>query len=582
MSMKKNLLFATAAMTLVSFSASAQGLFLVENAIFDKGSEDGRYFVSVDQGTMLIFDAQEETYEYFECGEDGASPYYSIGFGNVFSQDGTMVGNIDFSTPAIYKNGEWKPLPIKEEDGVPGKNNSADGITPDGSRICGGIAPEAMGLYAENVMLAPVIWEKQANGEYGMYKMLPYPTEDFTGRMPQYVTARSISDDGKTVVGQVMDWSGFFPMPIVYHEQANGEWTYELFGRELVYDVNAIFPEYPSYEPRYPEATNFMTEEERAAYDAAMLAYDQAVEDYWMGVSDEYPEWPNYMDYMGTDTQTAYNQAMDIYQAEYIVYQDSVEVFNNVFFDPNVVYNTSYEFNNVAMSRDGKYYATTFHAVDEENSIPDDPWGLVLTSTPMRFDLTNGCTYEACENTDALVSGIMNNGTILLAGPSNSMARNTYLMPAGTTACTRLIDYVQAQSPAAAQLMIENLTFQEAIMDWETWETMPGEEALYTGTAASNGPGNVFYGWMVNEFYGQDWWYLSYSVTFDATTGVAKVSSEGHAAITSITVTDASGALVQTSNGSALDVIKSLGKGIYFVTTTTADGAQKTQKVVRH
>lgn len=579
--MKKNLLFATAAMALVSFSAAAQNIFLVENALFDKASEDGRYLVSVDQGSMILFDAQEETYQFFECGEDGISPYYCIGFGNVFSQDGTMVGNIDFATPAIFKNGEWKPLPIKEEDGIQGKNNSADGITPDGSRIVGGIAPEVMGLYAQNVMLAPVIWEKEANGEYGMYTMLPYPTKDFTGRTPQYVTARSISDDGKTIIGQVMDWSGFFPMPIVYHEQANGEWTYELIGRELVYDVNTVFPEYPSYEPRYPQDTDFMTAEELAAYNAAMDQYYQDMEAYWNGETDVWPTYPMASDFMGEEGTAAYNDAMNTYNAENAVYQDSVEVFNAVFYDPAVVYNTSYEFNNLALSRDGKYYAATFHAVDEENSIPDDPWGQVLTSTPLRFDLTTG-TYEACENTDALVSGIMNDGTVLLAGPSSSMARNTYLMPAGTTACTSLIDYVQAQSPAAAELMTENLTFQSAIMNWETWESMPGPEGLYTGTASSNGKGNVIYGWLVNEFYGVDWYYYSYCLTFDTTTGVAKVSTEGHAAITGVTVTDATGALVQTSNGSALDVIKNLGKGVYFVTTTTADGAQKTQKIIRH
>lgn len=579
--MKKNLLFATAAMAMASFSVSAQNISFVENAIIEKASEDGRYLVGVDQGTLYFIDVQEETVETYDCGEDGISPYYGIGFGNIFAEDGTMVGNIDFATPAILKNGEWKPLPIKEEDGVQGKNNSADGITPDGKRICGGIAPEAMGMDAKDVMLAPVIWEKGADGEYGMYKKLPYPTEDFTGRLPQYVTARSISDDGKTVIGQVVDWSGFFPMPIVYREQANGEWTYELIGRELVYDVNAVFPAYPSYEPRYPDAADFMNEEEQNAYNEAMDAYNQAVMDYWMGVSDIYPEWPMYENYMGTESAAAYGTAMDTYQVEYAAYEDSVNVFNEVYFDPNVVYNTSYEFNNLAMSRDGKYYATTFHAVDEENSFPDDPWGQIMLSTPLRFNLTNG-TYEACDNTDAIVSGFMNDGSMLVASSASAMARTTYIMPAGTTACTSLYDYVLAKNADAAQLLADNLTFQSSVMDWETWESMPGEEGLYTGTASSNGAGNVIYGWLVNEFYGVDWWYLSYCLTFDATTGVVKVNTEGNAMITDISVVDAAGAPVSTDKGSVLDVIKSLGKGVYFVTTTAADGTQKTQKVIRH
>lgn len=581
--MTKNLFFATAAMAMASFSASAQNnFFSVENAVVEKASEDGRYLVAVDQGSLYFINTETVTLEYFECGEDGISPYYGIGFGNIFAEDGTMVGNIDFATPAILKDGEWKPLPIKEEDGEQGKNNSADGITPDGKRICGGVAPEAMGMNAKDVMLAPVIWEKGTDGEYGMYKKLPYPTEDFTGRLPQYVTARSISDDGKTVVGQVVDWSGFFPMPIVYREQADGEWTYEVFGRELVYDVNAVFPAYPSYEPRYPEATDFMSEDELNAYDEAMAAYDQAVEDYWTGVSDIYPEWPMYENFMGAETAAAYGSAMDTYNVEYAAYADSVEVFNAVYYDPNVVYNTSFEFNNLAMSRDGKYYATSFHAVDEENSIPDDPWGQVMTTTPMRFDLTNGCTYEACDNTDAMVTNFMNDGSLLVAAPSGSMARSTYVMPAGTTACTSLYDYVLAKNADAAQLLADNLTFQSSVMNWETWESMPGEEAIYTGTASANATGDIFYGWLVNEFYGIDWWYFSYCLTIDTTTGIAKISTEGNAAITDITVVDAAGARVSTGNGSALDVIKNLGKGVYFVTTTAADGTQKTQKVIRH
>lgn len=581
--MKKHLLFSAAALSLASFSASAQNFTLFEDVLFEKASEDGRYFVSTEMGTMFFYDALTETYDFFECGEDGVSPYYSYGIGNVFSQDGTMVGNIDFATPAYLKDGEWHELPIAEADGIPGKNNSADGITPDGKRICGGIAPAAMGIDANDVMLAPVYWEMDANGQYGMYHKLPYPEKDFTGRTPQYVTARYISDDGKTITGQVIDWSGFFPMPIVYHEQANGEWTYELFAQELVYDVNAVFPDYPSYEPTYPEAETFMNDEEYAAYQTAVETYNEELMNFWMGLTNIYPEYPEYANYMGEETAAAYNEAMSIYRTEYAAYQDSVDVFNAVYFDPNVVYNTNFEFNNLAMSHDGKYYASTLHALVEDGE-DFDPWGgPMTTSSVYRFDLTNGYSYEVSDIDDALVTSIMNDGTVLMASPANDMLRSTYVMPAGTTACTSLVDYVQAKSTAAAECLTDYLTFQTAEMDWETWETIPGEEGVFTGSASSNGAGNVFFGWLVNNFYGVDWFYLSYSLSFDATTGIVKVNTEGsNAAITGITVTDAAGVQVATSSDNTLDVIKNLGKGIYFVTATAADGTQMTQKVIRH
>lgn len=567
--MKRNLILTIIAVVFGTFSTAAQSIFVVQNAIIDKASDDGRYLASADQGTVVVFDSEESTYQVWESGEDGVSPYYCVGLGNVFSKDGTLVGGIDFNTPAYYKNGEWHRLPITEEDANPGKNNSADGITPDGKRICGGVAPAAMGLYADNVMLAPVIWEMDENGEYGMYKSLPYPTKDFTGRMPQYVTARYISDDGKTIAGHVVDWSGFFPMPIVYHEQENGEWTYELFGREFVYDVNVTFPEYPSYEPRYPEAADYMTDEEREAYEDALVAYDQAVEDYWLG-DGEYPEWPNFEDYMSAESMAAYNAAVVVYQGEYKVYSDSVDVFNKVFYDTKVVYNVSYEFNNLALSHDGKYYASTLRALDEEHSTPGDPWGMVYTETPLRFDLTDECKPEVCERTNAMVSNFMNDGSLLVADPVNSFARNTYIMPPGTTSTVSLYDYVQSKSPEAAQLMADNLTF----------ESYSDGEAVFTGTASSNGEGNVIYGWLVNEFAGVDWWYLSYCLKLDSSTGMISISTEGNAEIVNVTVHDISGNLVATS--SSLDAVKNLGRGIFIVTTTTADGQKATRKIVRH
>ena len=133
-------------------------------------------------------------------------------------------------TAAYVKGGEWHLLPVP----YPEHTNLAHGITPDGKVICGVVGNDDVSLDATNIMSLPAVWYLQDDGTYGEPVVLPHPEKDFTGRVPQYVSAISISDDGKTVVGQVRDYRGSMEEPIVYTCNDKGEWSYTLICPELI------------------------------------------------------------------------------------------------------------------------------------------------------------------------------------------------------------------------------------------------------------------------------------------------------------------------------------------------------------
>lgn len=529
--MKKTLLLMAVSMAAMT-QLSAQAVWMAPYVMYEKASEDGNYFVASDgEGSVYIFDKAANDYTVFEVSDDG-SEYYSVGFGNVFSGDNVMVGNMNEYTPGIMKEGQWTALPLQEGDATPGKSNSADGISLDGKYICGGIAAAAtMSIDADDLMMVPVLWTRGEDGTYGDYTVLPHPTKDFTGRLPQYVTARSVSDDGKTVVGMITDWSGFYIMPIVYRQNAAGEWNYTVVGAEQIYDTSVQFPAYPSYEPKEPEAENYISAEDYARFYAAYKAYEDSIDHYYEAYDyDWYPKYyPKVADFLTGDAAATYAALLATYWAERTQYNDSVEAFNDVFDDPSVVYNRSFEFNNIYVSRDGKYLATTIKWIEEDPD-PDSWYGFLEVYKPCRFNIADAdnATYEMANITEALCSSIMNDGSVLYVTPYMSYLRQTEVWAVGEDKGTNLYDYIAARHGLAAAEMAQVLTFT-SLED--------GSTTLYTGTACANGTGTLFYSWLADawgELEGFDPYLFSYFVdmTVEDTvgpTGVEQIATEAAA-----------------------------------------------------
>lgn len=571
--MKKFLLLVAVAMTAV-FQMSAQDMSVAFGGTIEKVSEDGRYAVFTQEGTLYLLDTKttDETKQVTVfAADDETGLHYSIGFGHIFADDNTLVGQTTDNTPAILKNGEWTLLPVKESDLTLGKINSADAITPDGSRICGGIAMAEFSMNAKEPMLVPVIWDKQADGTYGQYTVLPYPKTDFTGSVPQYVTARDMSADGKTIIGQITDNIGFSTYPIVYRQDAEGKWSYELILEEMVYNTQAEFLKYPTYEPQMPNAEDYMDEAGLAAFDAANQAYmDSLMAAYETG---EWPSYyPNSADFLTGENKAAYDALNSKYQEENAAYLDSLFAFQD-FYAENTT-GASFEYNISYLSSDGKYAAMTYIKPGE---IPfwDPDQNFVC-----RYNIETK-TLELCEQ-EGSATGIMDNGNVLYSMPydGSMWQRTAHVMNVGATAGAPLESYIATQSAKASELFTEVLTCEMLAFDTETWEPLeePDTVLVLAGTTSCNRNGSILCGWTYNEGnVNADWSILGYIIdltSFDDYTSIKTLAANNK--ITSMVVTDLNGAVVNTTGS-----IKDLNKGTYLITTKTADGQTKTIKVCK-
>lgn len=500
--MKKTLLFAAVAMMTVT-SLNAQTPQVYPNEAFAGVSPDGKMAVSVLYEKVAIYDFNnDKTYEYAEG--------YSAGSGNSISNTGIVVGSNMDPSACYWKNGEWHEIAS-----VAGRAMSkADGITPDGTRIVGAVSPGDYDGSFEGLMLTPCYWDVQADGTLSELHSLPYPAKDFAGRTPQYITAVRVSDDGKTIAGQVQDYSGFVCQPIIYRQNADGEWNYELVREDLFHPEGIEVPEDPGeWEGENPMPESYMSEEEQAAYDAAMEAHEKT-----------YPEYPEYKDYMSEEEYAAYEADLEAYyetwegeqpmlesymtEDEYAAYNSAIDAYYEAL---NAYYNNmpqamdylsdeskaAYEaalaaynewaekyeafidafnqlaesvpafvFNNVLMSPDGKTYATT----NEVAYFDPMEWTFVSETSPYVFNLENS-TYKDYhnENLNLIVSSITNDGT-LLAQKTATMEDPTveaYVLPADADEFVTLYDYFTAANPDLAAWIKENMTHTYTIYGWE-------------------------------------------------------------------------------------------------------------------
>lgn len=329
---------------------------------------NGTLAVSELYGAMSIVDLVTGTESYYE--DPDWVLFYSGGLGNYVSNTGIVVGNISSTGPANYwQGGEWHDLDSHDTAG----GSIANGITPDGSRICGSLMMEILSVEAENIMLLPCYWDATANG-FGEYHILPHPTVDLTGRTPQYISAIAISADGKTIVGQITDYTGFIHQPIIFTEGADGEWAYSLPANNLFHPEGIVLPEWPGESPKKPQPDDYMTEEEKAAYEAA-------VDDYWSGVGEAYPK-P--VDFLSEEGKAAYETALAEWQVVYDEWAPKNDAFSEAF-DELLMTVPDYEFNSVFVTPNGQKYVTSSAEMVDD---PDSWWGWKTIYAPTIIDLT--------------------------------------------------------------------------------------------------------------------------------------------------------------------------------------------------
>ncbi len=562
--MKKSLLCCLTVAAGVT-SAFAAEPTLYEGYSFNQISANGRYAVSEVYGTLTVYDLTTGDFKSYGPDEENWGEY-SIGLGNCMTTDGSIILA---STPESYasylKDGVWYALVVPDEEMV----NLSNGITPDGSRICGSVGLSAMTLEDDVIMQVPAYWDRKGEG-YGEYHVLPYPTKDFFGETPQYVTAVAISSDGKTIIGQMTFGSGRMNVPVVYTEDADGKWSYSLPSKALFNPNNIEAVEYPGECPLYPDPADFMSGERKDAYQEAW--------DNW--------EWPDAEDYMTAEEKAAFDEAKAKADEEIAVWEEKFSIYQE--YQMTVMEESpNFVFNNVLISTDNKYMVSSL-----VKEVPnDDPLSWSRTKsiyTPCSLNLATGELEVVDTELSLLASGVANDGVILASNGTRSIPMLGYIIKGGEVQA--IDDYISSINPSYGEWIKENMT-HEVITGYEVDEETEEyyeiiEEVTYTGLPIATPDLSVISIWN-NRSWDYDSEYQAESVVFDMTktTGISVVAAGNKdlsvvngalvvpAGFATVEIFNVNGACVKTVSGVEGTVKLNLGNGAYIAKGTRADGS---------
>ena len=542
-------------------AASIASVALAENSLIDNWcasaiSPDGTYVCSgIEGGTWIKNLVTGEEWEFFDSETDAS---YGFGLGNCISKTGLITGSsYDKAYTWNEKDGWVQFKPTENIERV-----CLNGITPDAKRIVGYVSSADFGNYGETMIL-PAYWDLQDDGSWSQTKLLPFPAKDYTDRDPQYVTAIFVSDDGKTIGGMYLDYQGVIGSPIVYRENEDGSWEYDLIGSGYVNPEGLKLPEYP-VAPEPVEATDYMTEEERAEYEKALKEWAAS------GYQDPYPEAE---DYMSDENKLAYLLACDKYTEEAQKFNNDLE---NYYIILNKIQSESmlFIYNGITMSPDGTKLAVAAYDGQDFDFMSSSK------SLIVNFDLKTGKSdiYEYEESLSPTVS--LDNGCILATNPAEEMGcQQAFIKTADKDSFITLVDYFKEESPAAAEWMIDNLTHE-----YDTLEGFDEEGFPIFGTATGIFSGVPYFDNDMKTFFGgtiSNWsetlLYQSYvltglTVSVDAveTSGFdVKCLTDGRVMISgkadNLEIYSVNGAKVFASEVNSNEIQVNIPKGIYIV-----------------
>lgn len=454
---------ALAAITVPSLFAEVIDPMTMKNFEGMAISPDGRYVASDLYGCVEIYDTDLD--ESIRMLGNGESTSYSVASGQAFTADGSIMIGASSECGGIgyysLKDYSWRKLSCPN----PKLNNMASAITPDGRRICGGLATtKATVEDTPTPMLIPAYWEVNEDGSYSDAIPLPYPSADFTGRMPQYVTAKCISDDGKTIIGQIRDYAGFMRQLIVYRQNEDGEWTYSVPCSKLYNPTNVFFPKWPGEAPQPPKAADFLTDSEKKAFDTAYTMWQEACNA--TGVWD-YSVEPDAIDYMSADTKELYDEAVSVYNMLYSKWETEFFKFDNAY-STCITKGYSLTFNLLFLSPDGKT------AVSGTSRSVEDPYswtGLTDKSAPVVFNLEEDSYKVYSLEDNALPSGLAEDGTIVASVISTDPIRAVVYAPEAEHPET-LYSYMSKIDQEWGYWVIDNMYHDVDYYDYELDEVV--------------------------------------------------------------------------------------------------------------
>ncbi len=500
-------------LALVSGSAMAQdapaagSAVILPNVVFSKASPNGKYLINENAfGPFQVYNVETGQFGPEYMTEDGEP--YSGGLGTAISNDGVALACTDpYELDASYlENGEWKLLPLPE--GASTTGNIANCITPDGKYICGSL---------DGVYDVPCVWTRNADGTYGQPEVLPHPDKDFAGLTPQYVLANYISNDGTIVCGQMTDNSGFMHMPVVFRKDAEGNWSYEILGYKDLFHADELdLPEFPGDEEPEgrPEVEDYMDADKRAEYEAALAEWKQTYEG----------DYPNAADYMTEEQIAKYNADSDAYNELLLAWEEKYYAW----LDAYQMYCVSapyLEMNAYHCSPNGRYYAATQVTYIES----DFSWFPIPVPNTLLFDTTTGEYRTIGVDQAIMVNQVTDEGMILGSTPMDDYTRQAYICLPGADKYITLEEYYKVGSPELSTWITENLTFTlPTYTEDENGNLIEGtEKKILTGTPCASHDFSLIAGWLFNIWDETDLNYF-YSIIYKAgkTDGVEGIEAD--------------------------------------------------------
>ncbi len=525
--MKKTLLlFSALIMTSMQMFADFKAQ-MMQNAPFMSVSENGKYGIFTIDGIMLgIIDLENPENAAIYMDDRGSDYYqneYLPGYGTCVANDGTSVGNAVLYEPTsettytstdnavVYSNGELTILPSPRPDLF----NMAHAITPDGSVICGNVGNDNFGLDSKKIMMVPAVWYRNAAGGYDNPVLLPHPDTDFLGGTPQYVTANAISADGNTIAGTITATSGFWCYPIVYkRDVSTGEWSYTLPSLNLFYTHPEVTV--PADPGDYPSMGDFMTDEEKKAYNDALAAWQAAGGNDWAN-------YPQLDDFMTDEEKAAYEAACTKYMSDKEAYDSAIE--------QATAGSITLTFNNVVLSADGKLFASTYapdagfgplapakispkysrfmnKGARNAGKVSREEGVEYTTATTFVFNLEDGSykTYTCADG--ANVTCAAENGIFL--GYSGDQYVPEALVMDPVKGVSKMQDYYQTSCPEMTAWINENMVHEVETYDPETYEPIT-KNMIISGIPFCSPDMTTLVSYAYNSFdYTSDTYYFGY------------------------------------------------------------------------
>lgn len=428
---------------------------------FSKLSNNGRYLVSTSPSTTILDRETEEAYQY--------GTTYAIGLGNAISDNGIIVGTTANNTkPCYWQDGEWHILPHDAGNNV--SFGMANGISPDGKFIVGYIDYRAVSK-KQWPMVSPVLWTLNPTTEEYEFSLLPEPDMDITERTPQQVSATFISEDGKTALGQVTDNRGMLEYQAIYSLDNEGKWSVRNSGNSSMIKEDAYWPPYPT-RPKKPQAADYLTEEEKIAFNNANRAYLDSLE--IVPLTGKNPRMPFYEDFI-KENKDKYDADMANYEEENASYVTRLYEYFDAY-AANLTYKR-YEFNSHKLSANGRYYTANYIYPDPDDNNPDISKVKMFLS-PIFFDISDPeAEPQVTINNSMQVYSISDYGCIAAASPKSDArvySRTSYLIRPGKEP-QLYSEWIKLNHPEAQKWLEENMTYSVP----EGCDQTPGSQVLY-------------------------------------------------------------------------------------------------------